>query len=266
MLTNRGQLPRGRRRPDPIVFSPSEIRRLADIAHATGSPLPSGFTGVCETFLEVLAKWNKRINLISARDRKRIVQRHVLDSLCLLAFENRLAGRRVLDVGSGAGFPGMILAMWEREARLILVDSRSKPVAFLRAARRALNLLNVEIIHSRLESVAEPGSGLSPVDIVTSRAVGGTHKLAELAKPILKSPGAIVVYKARHAHPGGTLRDRPGAGSKGERGLAGRAAAEDIRGLEQLGYAVELRAPEWQTLTTLLILRKLQQEEPSQKG
>lgn len=268
----------------PSHFSAAQLRKLGDIARTVGRPLPSEFTSSCESFLRELAKWNRRINLISPRDRKRIVERHVLDSLCLLAFDSRLAGKRILDVGSGAGFPGMVLAMWETKAHVTLVESKSKPVAFLRTVRRSLGLDNVEVVHARLESVAEPGR-ISPVDIVTSRAVGGTLRLAEVVAPILNPGGAIVVYTARCPRAGkamarsakmrgrGPIRLPVGGANAGNKSAAsghrhtgdiggcgaarGGVASDDASAMERLGLGLEFLTPAWQSLTILLILRRL---------
>lgn len=230
------------------LLSESHLRMLKEIARVAGVPLPSRFRPACEAFLAELTKWNKRINLISMRDRTRIVERHVLDSLCLLAYEPRLAGKHVLDVGPGAGFPGLVLAMWDVSAQVTLVESRSKPVAFLRAVRRSIGLENVKIVHARLESVAGLGQ-TPPVDIVTSRAVGGTLRLAEHAAPLLKPCGAVVVYAARKL--------------KGGAHTAPSVSVHDAAILKRMGYSAESMTPLWQSLTSLLILRKLDQSEPT---
>lgn len=219
------------------VLSEAHLAELAEIAGAARVPLPSRFQPLCESFLAELYKWNRRINLMSARDRARVVERHVLDSLCLLAYESRLAGKHVLDVGPGAGFPGLVLAMWDSGARVTLVESRSKPVAFLRAARRRLGLANVEVMHARLELAAASGQ-IPLADIVTSRAVGKTVQLARIAAPLLKPGSAVVVYSAR--------RQRTSVLSPDER-----------RSLEHLGFRIDAVTPPWQSLTTLLILQKL---------
>jgi 16S rRNA (guanine527-N7)-methyltransferase len=218
-------------------LSAAHLGTLRTIAGSVGRPLPSRFQSSCDLFLAELEKWNRRINLISVKDRARIVERHVLDSLCLLAYESRLGGKLVLDVGPGAGFPGMVLAMWEDGAKFTLVESKSKAVAFLRAVRRGLNLANVDVVHARLESATRAGR-IPPVDLVTSRAVGGTLRLAEHAAPLLNPGGAIVVYAAKNPR---TTILAPG----------------DARALKQLGLGVEHVTPSWQSLTTLLVLRKL---------
>lgn len=229
---------RGTDAPDhPGLLSESQVERLREIARASGTPLPLRFRPACDRFLSELDKWNRKINLISARDRARVVERHVLDSLCLLAFKPRLAGQRIMDVGTGAGFPGMVLAMWDEKVVVTLVESRSKPVAFLRAARRSVGLSNVEIVHARLESAVASGK-IPPPDIVTSRAVGNTIWLAEQVAPMLGPGGAVVVYAAR-------------------RGSENAFIPPDADSLRRFGYGLEHVTPPWQSLTTLLILRKL---------
>ncbi len=218
-------------------LSRAHLDTLRKIASSVGSALPSRFQPSCESFLAELEKWNRRINLISVKDRTRIVERHVLDSLCLLAYDSHLEGKHILDVGPGAGFPGLVLAMWADGARFTLVESKSKAVAFLKSVRRSLGLANVAVVHARLESVADAGR-IPRVDLVTSRAVGGTLRLAGQVAPLLSPGGAIVVYTAR--------RPRSSA-----------LTAADARTLKQLGLSVESLTPSWQSLTTLLNLRKL---------
>jgi len=215
-------------------FGPDHVAKLKHIAEATNAPLPSAFVDSCESFLGELVKWNRQMNLISARDEPRLVERHVLDSLCLLSIENCLAEKRILDVGTGAGFPGMVLALWERRAEVILLESRMKPVAFLKSARRGLGLTNVEIIHDRLESVCEKKQALTPVDIVTSRAVGRPLLLARVARPLLKPGGTVIFYGSKELWKKGAVVEPP----------------------QDLGFTLERKTPAWQTLTTLLVLRK----------
>ena len=234
---SRGTLRSGNQRSAYAPFSRSQLEKLREIAGATGAAVPPGFLPACESFLAELAKWNRRMNLISRKDAERVVERHILDSLCLLAYSPHLSGKRILDVGSGAGFPGIVLGMWESEASITLIESRSKPVAFLRSVKRCVGLENVQVVHARIESAANP-QHLPLSDIVTSRAVGGTLGLAERVAAVLKPGGAIVVYAARC-------------------GRGGLFTAADSRALERLGYDRELITPTWQSLTTLLILRKL---------
>jgi 16S rRNA G527 N7-methylase RsmG len=128
----------------------------------------------------------------------------------------------------------MVLALWERRAEVVLLESRMKPVAFLKSVRRSLGLPNVEIVHDRLESTCGERQGIAPVDMVTSRAVGRPLQLAVVARPLLKPGGVVIFYGSKELWKKGGIAGTP----------------------QDLGFTLERKTPAWQTLTTLLVLRK----------
>ncbi len=215
----------------PPAFTTSDLAGLNRISEATGSSVRSDFVPLCEKFLAELFKWNRKMNLVSRRDEQRIVERHVLDSLCLLAVEPRLSGKSIVDVGSGAGFPGLVLAAWEPKAHLLLVESRGKRAAFLKAARRALELKRVNIVHSRLEELRESRA----IDLIVSRGVGDTLGLMAPAHRLLRPEGLFVLYK-------------------------GTAEPEELKDVDRIlnqGFKLEIVVPPWKTSTRLVVMRKL---------
>ena len=222
---------------DPTVFGSSELKRLKGISEAIRVPVPPHFVPTSEIFLAELIRWNRRMNLISRRDEQIVIERHLLDSLCLLSVERNLSGKRLLDVGSGAGFPGVVLAMWEPNAQTFLVESRSKRVAFLKTVRRLLGLDNLFVVHSRIEKLSEHGGISQPFDIVVSRAVGGVLALANSLGNMVREDGLFVLYK--------------GLGAADEL----KKCKEDTL-LNKLGFETEIVKPPWQDLTVLLVLRK----------
>ena len=124
--------------------------------------------------LELLRRWNARKPLTAESELPAMLVRHVLDSLVLLPF---LSGRRVLDVGSGGGFPGLPLAILEPERDWMLLDRRKWSAEFLRYAAGQLKLENVEVASTRLESYQPP----RPFDTLVSRAVaplGGLYRIS----------------------------------------------------------------------------------------
>ena len=105
----------------------------------------------CDAFIEyinLLAKWNHAYNLTGVREKKRMIHAHVLDSLAVLPY---LRGNRCLDIGTGAGLPGFILALMQPEQAWTLLDSNGKKIRFLRQLLYEMKTENVEIIHSRAE-------------------------------------------------------------------------------------------------------------------
>jgi 16S rRNA (guanine527-N7)-methyltransferase len=140
--------------------------------------------------LDELAQWNRTYNLTSITDPEAMVAGHLLDSL---AASPHLAGTRIADLGTGAGFPGLPLAIVHPERQFTLIDSTAKKVRFVAHAARALGLNNVKAVHARAEEL-QPDS---PFDTILARAVASLAGLAALARP-LAGPGTLLVaYKGQ---------------------------------------------------------------------
>lgn len=146
-----------------------------------------------ETVLELLAE--ERASVSSVVD-QRAWQVHVADSLTGLEVEELREARRIADVGAGAGFPGLVLAVALPAARVDLVESVSRKCEFMRRAADAAGIANVSILDIRSEDLAT-GEGREAYDVVTARAVGRLSTLAELASPLLKPNGVLVAWKGK---------------------------------------------------------------------
>lgn len=134
---------------------------------------------------ELLIEWNAKFNLTRVAPED-FEARHFIDSLLLHPL---LEGRRVVDVGSGAGLPGIPLAIVNSEMEFALVDSRLKRVNFLQEVIRHLDLKNTKAIHSRIEDLTEQ------FDVVVSRAVSSMENLVRLTKPLVKKGGFGLALK-----------------------------------------------------------------------
>ena len=146
-----------------------------------------------ETFSRMLLEKNQVMNLTAITDPRDVAVLHLLDSLAL----TRLAGledRTVVDVGTGAGFPGVPLAIARPSARVTLLDSLGKRVDFLRESCRTLGLDNVECVHGRAEEFA--GERRETFDLAVSRAVAALPVLCELCLPLVKVGGAFWAMKS----------------------------------------------------------------------
>lgn len=122
------------------------------------------------------------------------VDAHIADALVALELDQVRSARRIADLGSGAGFPGLVLAAALPEARVALVESSTRKCAFLGRAAEAMGLTNVEVVPSRAESWR---SGIQRCDLVTARAVAPLPVLVEYAAPLLVAGGALVAWKGR---------------------------------------------------------------------
>lgn len=136
-----------------------------------------------QLYVELLIRWQKQINLISTDSLASIWERHVADALQLRVHVGE-GEQTIIDLGSGAGLPGLVLALAYPNYRAILIESNGKKAAFLREVARQARI-SVKVLHERIERVdSAPYRSLSPV--VTARALAPLQKLLELAGPLLE--------------------------------------------------------------------------------
>ena len=146
-----------------------------------------------EAFSRMLLEKNQVMNLTAITDPRDVAVLHLLDSLALTGLAG-LEGRTVVDVGTGAGFPGVPLAIARPSARVTLLDSLGKRVDFLRESCQTLGLDNVECVHGRAEEFA--GERRETFDLAVSRAVAALPVLCELCLPLVKVGGAFWAMKS----------------------------------------------------------------------
>lgn len=144
-------------------------------------------------YAELLVEKNKVMNLTAITEPHDIATLHFLDSVAMLTLAD-LKGKKMADVGTGAGFPGMPLRIVEPSLRLTLLDSLNKRIDFLKEVCEDLGLNDVECIHGRAEEFA--ASHREDYDIVTSRAVANLQMLSELCLPLVKVGGYFLSMKA----------------------------------------------------------------------
>lgn len=141
-------------------------------------------------YLTQLQKWNKVYNLTTLRSTAEIIANHFLDSLSVLPY---LTGKEVLDVGSGAGFPGMVLALFDSTRHYTLLDSCGKKISFLTYLQSHWQLKNVSIVHSRLEALQPTKQFAS----IICRAFSHLSVFFAQATPYLKTSGCLLAMKGR---------------------------------------------------------------------
>ncbi len=136
----------------------------------------------------LMIKWNKAYNLTAIRDPREMISRHIIDSLAILPF---IKGQRIIDVGTGAGLPGVVLAIMFPEKELVLLDSNGKKTRFLIQVKTELALDNMQVENCRVESY-EPGQGF---DIVTSRAFASLQDMLNWTGQLVSSNGCFLAMK-----------------------------------------------------------------------
>jgi len=140
-----------------------------------------------QRYVELLVKWNKVYNLTSVRDPSEMVNRHVLDSLTLLPY---LKGDSLLDVGTGAGLPGIPIAIAFPEIAVTLLDTNSKKTRFLQQAKAELGLDNVTVVHARVEEATLPKFAM-----VTARAFATIKDIIDLTGRHCDDAGSLLLMK-----------------------------------------------------------------------
>lgn len=152
-----------------------------------------------------LLRWNKHINLTAITDRDEIIHKHFLDSLSVLEHISLKSGDSVIDIGTGAGFPGIVLKIYMPDIRLTLIESSKKKVGFLKFILTQLNQhqgvnvhqrVDVEILTERAEVCAKQQKHIGAYDWVFTRYVAAIRDSAAYCVPLLKPTGKWVAYKS----------------------------------------------------------------------
>lgn len=164
--------------------------RLDDGLAALGLDLPDAIRVQLIAYVELLARWNAAYNLTAVRDPGDMVARHLLDSLAIVP---HVSGATLADLGSGAGLPGIPLALVAPQRQVTLVDSNGKKARFLREAVRSLKLANVRVVEGRVQDV--PGQ----FDCVTARAFATLADMLGWAGGLLAEGGCWLAMKGKLA-------------------------------------------------------------------
>lgn len=144
-------------------------------------------------YMNLLVEWNKKINLTAITEEKDIILKHFVDSLTVLKYIKE--NKSIVDVGTGAGFPGIPLAIMNDSLKITLVDSLNKRINFLNEVCSKIKLKNTKAIHSRAEEFGQDNNYKESYDIAISRAVSNLTVLAEYLLPLVKVGGKIICMK-----------------------------------------------------------------------
>lgn len=197
-------------------------------ATALDQTLPAGAAARLAQLLLLLARWSRAYNLTGVRKPADMVTEHVLDAFSIRPW---LAGARIADVGTGAGLPGLVLAIAEPERHYTLLDASSKKLRFVRQAVAQLGLNNVEVVHGRVEDYA-PNAGF---DTVLSRAFAPLPRFVESSGHLITAHGKLLAQKG--LSPDSELGALPP-------GWAAEAVAVTVPGLAKTRHVVSLRKTE----------------------
>ncbi|KPI46721.1 16S rRNA methyltransferase [Clostridioides difficile] len=151
-------------------------------------------------YREILVDWNQKMNLTGIEDEKEVYVKHFLDSISAVKNGYIKNGMSIIDVGTGAGFPGLPLKICLDDLELTLLDSLNKRINFLEEVSRELELANIKFIHGRAEDFGKDEKYREKYDIATARAVAGLPILMEFCVPFVKVGGYFICLKGPNAN------------------------------------------------------------------
>jgi 16S rRNA (guanine527-N7)-methyltransferase len=169
---------------------------LIDGAAALGCPLTDTEADRLLGYLDLLQRWNKVYNLTALRDPAQMLTHHLLDSLAVIAPMRRHTGgaaTAVMDVGSGGGLPGVVIAATQPDAAVTCVDTVQKKVTFVRQVAAELRLPNLQARHTRVEAIAD-----TQWPLITARAFASLPDIVTLTRPLLAPGGVWMAMKGQH--------------------------------------------------------------------
>ena len=147
-------------------------------------------------YYEILVEWNSFMNLTGITEYEEVIQKHFVDSLALCKAIDVNGAESLIDIGTGAGFPGIPLKIAYPHLKVTLLDSLQKRIKFLNEVVSQLGLENVETIHGRAEDFAKPSMKRETFDLCVSRAVANLASLSEYCLPYVKVGGYFIPYKS----------------------------------------------------------------------
>lgn len=155
-------------------------------------------TALLLSYLDMVLERNEHINLTAVRDRDEALIKHVADSLAVTDLHEYIEAKKVIDIGTGAGFPGALLAIVSPDKEFVLLDSTLKRLRVIDEFAETLGLTNITTVHARAEEISRKPEYKESFDLCVSRAVAGLEKLVGWCLPFVGKGGAFISYKGEN--------------------------------------------------------------------
>ena len=152
-----------------------------------------------EAYMEGILFWNQKLNLTAITDKDEFIIKHFLDSVLCCGFDEFICAEKIIDVGTGAGFPGVPLAILSPQKTFVLMDSLKKRLNVIDTLNSSIGISNVVTVHARAEELARNKSHRQQYDLCISRAVANLATLAEYCLPFIRLGGYLLAYKGPDA-------------------------------------------------------------------
>lgn len=172
---------------------------LKDAILETGLACSDDQVNKFETYMQGILAWNEKVNLTRITQPDEFIVKHFLDSLVCCTHKEYQNARKIIDVGTGAGFPGIPLAIMSADKNFVLMDSLGKRLKIIDELCAEAGISNVETIHARAEELARNKQHREKYDLCVSRAVANMAVLAEYCLPFIKVGGCLMAYKGLEA-------------------------------------------------------------------
>ncbi|MDD3200014.1 MAG: 16S rRNA (guanine(527)-N(7))-methyltransferase RsmG [Eubacteriales bacterium] len=172
------------------------MQKLAKVLADIGFLNQTDYMIKFQKYMELILEWNEKVNLTSITDKEEFEIKHFVDSIAICSLPQINKAKKIIDVGTGAGFPGIPLAILYPEKKFLLMDSLNKRLKIIDEISREIGLTNVTFYHARAEALAQKHEYREQFDLCVSRAVANLAVLSEYCLPFVKVDGWFAAYKS----------------------------------------------------------------------
>lgn len=208
------------------------MNKMRYALQSVGAPHSQSITDKMYEFMDMVLEKNEYINLTAITDRDEFEVKHLMDSIICYGWPEIEKANKIVDVGTGAGFPGIPLALLYPSKEFLLVDSLNKRLEFIKEATAALGITNVKVLHGRAEDIGQNSEYREKYNLCISRALAKLPVLLEYCLPLIKPDGFLYAYKTK-----GTIDEIEE--SNLARKLLGASEEVDIRNREIKGFNLD---------------------------